>query len=180
MYEIGTKAAGVDKVHTHPKWNPSLPRYDSDIAVIILAETITFNIYVQPICLISPDLSATAANIKKGLVVGFGKSQNREKRHENIAKKLQLPILTNEECFLNDNILAKLSSNQTFCGGDAKGEGVCIGDSGGGLIINYNNAYYLRGIISASKIKDDDCDVNSFAVFTDVLKFSDWILSEKF
>lgn len=37
---------------------------------------------------------------------------------------------------------------------------------------------YLRGIVSSSLVKYESCDVSKNAVYTNVLKFNDWI-SEK-
>lgn len=54
-----------------------------------------------------------------------------------------------------------------------------LGDSGGGLFIKYKDVYYLRGIVSSSLISDDLCDVNNYAVFTDVIKLKDWIKLKK-
>lgn len=49
------------------------------------------------------------------------------------------------------------------------------GDSGGGLYIKFSNVFYLRGIISASLQRGTPCDVNTHAVYTDVLKYKNWI-----
>jgi secreted trypsin-like serine protease len=52
------------------------------------------------------------------------------------------------------------------------------GDSGGGFIVKTNGKWYLRGIVSSSLINPDtyECDTSNFVVFTDVTKFTDWIL----
>lgn len=44
------------------------------------------------------------------------------------------------------------------------------------MFVKSGNAYFLQGIVSASLVDDDDrCDVSSFALFTNVFKFLDWI-----
>lgn len=55
---------------------------------------------------------------------------------------------------------------------------VSIGDSGGGLVLKLGKKWFLRGIVSASLRDGTSCDVNSYAVFTDVVKFLQWIKSE--
>ena len=114
--------------------------------------------------------------LNDGFVVGFGKSEDETKIHENIPKILETPIHKNEDCFLTNKELTSLSSRRTFCAGSGNGTGVCNGDSGSGLIVQHNGAYYLRGIVSSSLRNGRfGCDVNTYAVFTDVLKFNDWI-----
>lgn len=114
--------------------------------------------------------------LTNGLVVGFGKSEDETKEHENIAKFLEAPIHKNEDCFLVNRELTTISSKNTFCAGTGRGQGVCSGDSGSGLVVKQNGYYYLRGVVSSSlKNGKYGCDVNSYAVFTDVLKFTDWI-----
>ena len=70
----------------------------------------------------------------------------------------------------------KISSNRSFCGGSRDGSGVCMGDSGNGLFVEYSGIYFLRGIVSSSLYTKSNCDVYNFAVFTNVLKFFDWIV----
>lgn len=54
------------------------------------------------------------------------------------------------------------------------------GDSGSGLFIELNNIFYLKGIVSSSLFDHNrDCDVTNFALYTDVLKFTEWIRNPK-
>lgn len=43
------------------------------------------------------------------------------------------------------------------------------------MFFKYNNVYYLRGIVSSSLFNDEQCDVKSYAVYTNALLFTDWI-----
>ncbi|XP_070504864.1 uncharacterized protein [Chironomus tepperi] len=170
-FEVGLKIAVVQKIHMHNDWNPNSVSFDSDIAVLVLESKIIFDNYIQPIC-----MGSNIEHVKNGFVVGFGKSEDETKIHENIPKVLETPIHSNEDCFLVKSELANLSSKKTFCAGTGNGIGVCNGDSGSGLVVQYNGSYYLRGIVSSS-LKGDkyECDVNSYAVCTNVLNFTDWI-----
>lgn len=161
----------VQKIHIHNNWNPKTVAFDSDIAVLVLERKITFDNYIQPIC-----MGSNIEFLTNGFVVGFGKSEDESKTHENIPKVLGTPIHKNEDCFLTNNDLVLLSSKKTFCAGTGNGQGVCNGDSGSGLMVQHNGFYYFRGIVSSSLRNDKfGCDVNSYAIFTDVLKFIDWI-----
>jgi len=120
--------------------------------------------------------NSNVAAIKTGIVVGFGRSEDETKVHENIPKMLETPIHSNEDCFLHNYLLVKLSSRRTFCGGTGTGIGVCKGDSGSGLFVTDGTAYYLRGIVSSSLIGGRyGCDVDVYSVFTDVTKYIEWI-----
>ncbi|KAL7013625.1 hypothetical protein ACKWTF_015494 [Chironomus riparius] len=170
-FEVGLKTAVVQKIHIFRDWNPKSESYDSDIAVLVLERKIIFDSYIQPIC-----MGSNIEHLTNGFVVGFGKSEDEIKKHENIPKILETPIHKNEDCFLSNRELVTLSSRRTFCAGSGLGVGVCNGDSGSGLVVLHNGHYYLRGIVSSSlKNVKYGCDVDNYAVFTDVLKFNDWI-----
>lgn len=154
----------------HPDWNPNIESFDADIAVLVLANDVAFSATVQPICL------TKSQAITNGFVVGYGKSEDTTKAHENIPKILKTPIYKNDDCFLKNYLLATLSSKRTFCGGTGTGTGVCSGDSGSGLIVFDKNAYYLRGIVSSSLFNQQrQCDVNTYSIFTNVAYYVDWI-----
>lgn len=156
----------------HPDWNPNVERYDADVAVIVLNNPLHFNEYIQPVCLIQPSSPETA--IRNGLVVGYGKSEDDSKLHENIPKVLEMPIHDDADCYREFSSLAKYATNRTLCAGN-NGTSVCVGDSGGGLYVQHNGLYYVRGIISASIRELFGCNPNTYSLFTDVPKFNDWI-----
>lgn len=158
----------------HADWQPLVKRYDADIALLELDEELIFTSYIQPICLWD---SVTQPWTSIGKAVGYGKSEDITKSHENIPKKIDIPFQSQEECFLKEPELASLGSNRTFCAGAADGTGVCVGDSGGGLFFHLNAVFYLKGIVSSSLIVDGTCDVDNYAIFTNVLKYTDWIKS---
>lgn len=173
--EVGRQTIAVNKIITHPLWNPSTTNYDGDIAILLVDEYLSFNSYIQPICMMksNPEFPRT------GTVVGFGKSEAISKDHEEIAKSINLKIHKNEQCYRDFPELAKISSERTICGGNADGSGVCLGDSGSGLYIIHNGKYYLRAIVSASiRGNTYDCDVDKYAIFTDIYKFVDWLNEE--
>jgi len=172
----GRFSNAVQSINIHPDWNPNTESYDADIAVIVLETEVTFSSLIQPICLM--DSNSTLAARTEGVVVGYGNDENPKNLHLNIPKSINMPIHKNEDCFFKHPILAKLSSKQTFCAGSGNGTGVCKGDSGSGLIVTDGSAYYLRGSVSASLYNITyGCDVDTYSIFTNVLKFTDWINS---
>lgn len=112
----------------------------------------------------------------EGIVLGWGRSEDKTKKHENIPKLLKVAIQNNDECLLKNRKLVDLASSRTFCGaGFENGSGVCSGDGGTGLFVIIDGICYLKGIVSSSLIKDSDCDVSKPAIYTNVLKHTEWI-----
>jgi len=169
--EYGAITASVKDIHIHHDWNPYITSYDADIAILELANDVTFNEYIQPICIAAP--KSEAALKTEGLIVGFGKSEYNN--IENIARVISSPIHTYEFCTKSSDH-ETLLTHRGFCGGYANGTSVCQGDSGSGLIVKHEEVYYLRGIVSAS-LYDSllGCNIYSYSILTDVLEFYSWI-----
>lgn len=172
--EHGVFSASASQVILHPDWNPYVEKYDADIAAIILEGEVPYTQFIRPVCIASSSLEIDSG-FASGFVTGWGKSEDQTKIHENIPKELSIPIWTNEHCFLESNEFVKVASKRTFCAGSRDGRGVCSGDSGGGLFIQSGDAYFLKGLISASLLDRGECDVSNFALFTNVNWFTEWI-----
>lgn len=148
-------------------------RYDADIALIVLETELTWASSIVPICMLSPGQDF---EVKQGIIVGYGQSEDKTKLHETKPRKLTVPIKRNEECFLDNFEFAKISSNRTFCAGSKNDAGACRGDSGSGLFIKIRSTYYLKGLVSSSLFDENGyCDVKNFAVYTNIPQFLRWI-----
>lgn len=171
-FEIGRQSIEVKRIFVHPDWRTDTYSYDADISVFILKTKVQFTDYVQPICLWT---AQETPEVNEGIIVGFGLT-DKERTLPSTPRELKVPIVSNERCFLKTSLLAKISSLRTFCAGAADGRGPCNGDSGHGLFFKNQGKFYLRGLISSSLIDEDfTCDVSTYAVYTDVFKFKDWI-----
>lgn len=172
-HELGKHALAPEQIIVHQDWNPNVARYDADIALLVFEEgDIPITRYVQPVCLWS---SSTAPPETEGMVAGWGRSEDDTKFHEELPKKIKLPIRSNEDCLIKSPSLVKLFSKRTFCAGLDDGSGVCMGDSGNGFIVRSGGHSYLRGVVSSSLLSGTSCDVNNYAIYTDVMKFKRWI-----
>lgn len=172
-YEDGVVSIVPLEVIMHPLWNPSTIRYDADIAALVLEEDLPYTKYIRPVCLPSFEMTAV-----EGYVSGWG-SSSIDKKIENIPKQIKVPIKTNEQCFLEkdeDIQLTRIASKTTFCAGGRNSQGPCRGDSGGGLVIRNGDQFFLKGLVSASLINNQSfCDVENYALYTNVIIFTDWI-----
>jgi secreted trypsin-like serine protease len=172
-FEVGRQSIEVEKFFIHPDWKLQRFSYDADISVIKLKHSVQFTDYVQPICLWKGEVKP---NVQNGVIVGYGFTSNESPKVSATPRELEIPIVSNERCFLEQHQLANISSTRTFCAGPADGRGPCIGDGGGGFYIKYQGKFYLRGIISAT-LRDEynRCDLSAYSIYTDIFKFQDWI-----
>jgi secreted trypsin-like serine protease len=174
-FEEGRVAVTPSEIFIHDDWNPNTDRFNDDIAILMMENEISFANFIRPICLWN---SATEASVDEGIVVGWGKSINSSAYHESTPKELRVPIIhDNQKCYHEDYIFAKLGSEKTFCAGK-EGIGVCTGDSGSGLFIEVDNVFYLKGIVSSSLRDLSGCYTKNFAIYTNVMKYLDWIESK--
>lgn len=159
-------------IRIHPDWDSTNPRYDADIAAILFEYEVPYNQVIRPICLSSLDL-----NIDKGTVAGWGdEGGDRTTVRTTTPKQVTVPIVTNEDCFLESDGFSRFSSKRTFCAGSRNGSGVCFGDSGAGLFAKEGDAFYLKGIVSsAAQAKDKGCNVHEYALYTNVDFYKSWI-----
>lgn len=160
----------VAEILVHEDWDPHTERYNDDIAILVMEESISFSTFVRPIC-----LTASIGDVTKGTVAGWGKTAMRQAHYENIPTKIDITIMqSNEDCYHQQSDLAKLGSKKSFCAGypDVK---VCSGDSGSGLFVIIDDTYYLKGIVSASQSNSDKCSLTNLTIYTDVLKYIDFI-----
>ncbi|CAO1412374.1 unnamed protein product [Diamesa serratosioi] len=169
-YETGYQRTIARKFIVHNDWNINDQAYDADIAIVVLKNQIQFTEYVRPICLwtSSDELNLVVGNV--GVVVGWGKNEYNE-LNTAFPKMIDAQIVSDSSCLRSSAVYREITSDRTFCAGGKKGEG----DSGSGLVLFIDNKWFLRGVLSASLTKGNKCDVDSYAVYTDVAKYGSWI-----
>lgn len=172
-FELHRISKPVTKIVLHEDWNPGTLTFDADLAVLVLEEEILFSKYLKPVCLWCSHHDKT---VKEGIVAGWGESEDASREFEPLPRQLKVPIHTNEDCFLDHKQLVSISSRRTFCAGSGTGNGTCFGDSGNGLFFIHNNTFYLKGIVSSALVLNSKCNLNVYSVFTNVLKFQNWIV----
>ena len=175
--EEGRISECVNTINVHPDWNVHVENYwDADIAFLELANEVQFSPFIRPICI--DDRRSKVAKARSGTVVGFGITENGT--ISNIANKLEIPIYDHLNCTKHSERHHGLVGHRSFCGGTADGRGVCLGDSGGGVYVNYNGRSYLRGLVSSALHSvEEQCDFNETAIFADVTKYYDGIKKGK-
>lgn len=169
--EKGTVHREVNAIHVHKQWKVYGLKYDSDIAILELSESVTFTYFIRPVCMPTDDITIEDT---RGSIVGWGLDDNGM-MHLELPKHAITIARNHSYCLTTDPILATLSSTRTFCanGGDGVPQ---QGDSGGGFFALSGSSWVQYGIISALRVNATGIfDLNSFAVYTNVKLFKRWI-----
>jgi Ca2+-binding RTX toxin-like protein len=150
---------GLSAITTHP-------RYDTeelaDIAVLKLAEPLTFDSSVQPIPL------ATAAQVDAattGVVSGWGAVSEDGEGSDQLLEA-EVPMVSDQECAFD---LGTDAVTEVCAGGT--GTDTCSGDSGGPLAIPTESGLALAGVTSWG----DGCGGTTPGVYADVPGLTAWI-----
>lgn len=172
-YESERYQLSPKEIYIHDDWNPRTSDYDADVSLLEFETgSIHFNDFVQPICLWD---SENESPVIDGVAASWGKMEDATIPNKNLPKLVKTLIQTNEDCFLDKDKLLDLSSKRYFCAGLSNGSEICSGDSGGGLFIKVDDVFHLKGIVLSSPLKDGGCSVSKNAIYTNVLKFRDWV-----
>lgn len=165
-------------VIVHPDYNTNNgQQLYSDIAIGKLSETVEFSEFIQPACLWSGSPEQNLIVGRNGIIVGWGLDESGQQTAE--PKKVGVPIVSDQKCLRSHEAFGKITSDRTFCAGWRNGsEGPCNGDSGSGLMLNQDGMWYLRGLVSTSLVTaNGGCNLDEFVVFTDVARFTSWIMT---
>jgi secreted trypsin-like serine protease len=96
-----------------------------------------------------------------------------------LLQRADMTVVSYEKCFRTggaDTFERYLSPGENFCAGYKNGTTTCGGDSGGGLAIEVNGRWFLRGIVSfGAAYADRSCDHN-YVIFLDVAMYVQWIM----
>uniref|UniRef100_A0A0N5CBG2 limulus clotting factor C n=1 Tax=Strongyloides papillosus TaxID=174720 RepID=A0A0N5CBG2_STREA len=143
MNETGETLHKIKKVHLHPNYQ-GYPNYERNIALIELENQITFNDHVQPICLPSTDKNVVVEP-NSAWVTGWGFIEKKGYCSDKL-KQVNLPFVNENTCdseYPND-----IKPDIMICAGK-KGSGICVGDTGGPLVVqSKSRRWYQYGITS--------------------------------
>ncbi|KAF5289868.1 hypothetical protein FQR65_LT02002 [Abscondita terminalis] len=165
----------IEKI-PHEYYDPFDKSQQHDIALLRLARTVTYN-FVKPICLPTSSLLENTFSGTKGMVSGWGKTEN--KNESNLKLKLSLPIISNRNCEQIYGMYGVSITNNHICAGGEDGKDTCTGDSGGPLMnyIALNDInWYVTGIVSFGPTP---CGLERWpGVYTRVTEYVPWIVSK--
>ncbi|XP_039431833.1 CLIP domain-containing serine protease B15-like [Culex pipiens pallens] len=170
--EICRQEFGVEQITVHPDYDKDSINKQHDIAIVKLAEDVTFGKYVKPICLPFDELVAEMPiEDEEFTVTGWGQTEKE------ILSRFQLHVEINGKSNkLCDKVFGvanvTLTENHLCVGGDA-GRDSCKGDSGGPLLRLVATNWYQVGVVSFGAKR---CGSEGFpGIYTNVAKYLDWI-----
>lgn len=164
----------------------SIDNLKNDIALLRTEEDITFSDYIQPVCLWPQersDLNSIISIPTGGSVVGWGIGD--EHKPVDILQEASLSVVDYATCLKSKpDHFGKILSNDksNYCAGNpTKRTNVCDGDSGGGMYFKLDNAWYIRGLVSAGVRSDilGHCDPQHYVTFTDIPYYLRWIVQHQ-
>uniref|UniRef100_A0A8C9U8K7 chymotrypsin n=1 Tax=Scleropages formosus TaxID=113540 RepID=A0A8C9U8K7_SCLFO len=154
----------VEKVFTHPEWNPYAK--DNDIALIKLASPVTLNRNASPVCLAgSSDVYEPGTRC---VTTGWGLTEDNFLFTPDKLQQVALPLVSKDQCM---DHWGSMISDVMICAG-ADGASSCMGDSGGPLVCERNGVWNLVGIVSWG---NSLCDINIPAVYSRVTALRSWV-----
>ncbi|XP_016952932.1 spaetzle-processing enzyme [Drosophila biarmipes] len=150
----------------HPAYQ--YENYRNDIALLRMAEEVTFSDYIRPICLLVNEQVGKPIPLFK--VTGWGKTNSYPTSR--ILKTAIIDVLDITNC---TDLFETQNDGIQICAGSLNSD-TCSGDSGGPLsaTLPYNNTnrVFQFGIISYGT---PTCDAPS--LYTNVTHFMDWIVN---
>ncbi|XP_060749067.1 transmembrane protease serine 9-like [Tachysurus vachellii] len=143
---------------------------DNDIALVQLSSSVTFNNYIQPVCLAASNSSFSAGTVV--WVTGWGTiASGVSLPSPQTLQEVQVPIVSNSNCA---KAYSPITDNMLCAGLAQGGKDSCQGDSGGPLVVKSNGVWVQAGIVSFG----NGCALPKFpGVYTRVSQYQDWIKS---
>ncbi|KAG4077905.1 hypothetical protein HA402_013839 [Bradysia odoriphaga] len=131
----------VTAIHIHPDWKFNEEKYDADIAILVLTDSVSFSDHIRPVCM--PPENYLMDELL-GTVVGWGKTENGTA--EGIPRKIEVNALSDTRCYNTDEGITSYASERSFCG---EGSGTPnVGDSGGGFFAVDGSGWVQFGTVS--------------------------------
>ncbi|XP_070761883.1 coagulation factor X [Enoplosus armatus] len=164
----GEQLIKVQKVIVHPHFHSFT--FDSDIALLYLAQPIIRGPTAIPACLPDPHLSKYLLQEgNRGVVTGWGATQYLG-RSSRFLRKVALPVVSYRDCTTSTE---QVITDNMFCAGYLEASiDACSGDSGGPFVVNYRGTWFLTGVVSWG----EKCAAKGkYGVYTRLGNFLNWI-----
>ncbi|XP_012281729.1 modular serine protease [Orussus abietinus] len=166
----------IERIEVADRYIGAKGNFAQDIALIKLRSPLQLTALIRPVCIDwdnGPERQQLHVG-QSGKVVGWGKTEDGVLSEE--LREINLPFVPYGICTSTVPVdFRGFVTVDKFCAGRLNGSALCEGDSGGGLCFEKDGLWYLRGIVSVSPVKDNDCDPDAYSAFTDVSHFMDWI-----
>ncbi|XP_078012974.1 transmembrane protease serine 12-like [Phascolarctos cinereus] len=168
------KKIQIDFIIIHPEFKHNT--FENDIALIHLKDAVTYNDFVQPICLPFFNDMPTLDDTKRCFISGWGK-RTEEGTLTPLLQEAEIHVIPWDVCNAVGSYSGRVP-NTSFCAGESCGNvDTCMGDSGGPLMCYFpeNERFVLMGVTSAGA----GCGRPLFpGIYTEVQLYETWIENE--
>ncbi|XP_043485870.1 coagulation factor X-like [Polistes fuscatus] len=169
------KKARVKNIYVHCNYLGLLGNYAFDIALLEIDVPFVLTNKLIPAC-----IDDTSIKSGIGVVAGFGFTASGS---SSLSLQLtKLPYVSDKQCkdINNSATFEQYITSDKFCAGYTNGTSVCDGDSGGGLVFQAEDLWFLRGIVSiGTRLRLEAgnvyCDTRSYSLYTRISHYSSWI-----
>ncbi|XP_056880283.1 serine protease hepsin-like [Takifugu flavidus] len=174
---VNANVAEVKTIVYHSSYLPfvdaNIDDNSRDIAVLALTQPLTFNEYIQPVCL--PTHGQRLIDGQMGTITGWG-NVGYFRHLADVLQEAHAPIISDAVCNAPDYYDNQITTTM-FCAGYEKGGiDACQGDSGGPFVaedcLSKTSRYRLHGVVSWGT----GCAMaKKPGVYTKVSRFLPWI-----
>ncbi|XP_049638924.1 transmembrane protease serine 12 [Suncus etruscus] len=173
IYEKRPKMMIVQEIIIHPDFK--LETYLNDVALLHLKKAVTYNDYIQPICLPFNVFQKLDQNTQC-YVSGWGRTKE-EGNITTILQEAQVHYISRTICN-SVTSYAGIVPNSSFCAGDEDGKyDTCRGDSGGPLMCYFqeHEQFFVMGITSYGH----GCGRQNFpGVYSAPFFYQNWLIQQ--
>ncbi|XP_021194028.3 mucin-2 isoform X1 [Helicoverpa armigera] len=163
------RVSRVRQVVLHPKYAPR--GFRNDIA-LLRVDPVPLHARLRPACLPPPRAQPPAGH--HCTVVGWGQLYEHERVFPDTLQEVELPVISTSECRRRTRLLPLYRvTDDMFCAGyERGGRDACLGDSGGPLMCQESDKWYVYGVTSNGY---GCARANRPGVYTKVSHYIDWI-----
>ena len=166
----GGERINVQAVRSHPEFGETI---DYDVAILRLEGSHLYpRVYLQ-----APDQPDYSTPGDTATAIGWGQTgTGRDGQDTDILQRTTLPLIDNDTCGKVAGFFSGSVTVRVICAGAERlGRGVCFGDSGGPLLVPYEESWMEVGV-SSFLVNRDECG-NIPTAFARVSELYDYIVA---
>ncbi|GAB1300647.1 Testisin [Apodemus speciosus] len=141
----------IEDIFLSPKFIESYP---NDIALLKLSSPVTYNNFIQPVCLLNSTYkfeNRTDCWVTGWGAIGEDESETGGLPLPNTLQEVQVAIINNTMCnhlYKKPDFRKNIWGDMVCAGTPEGGKDACFGDSGGPLVCDQDTVWYQVGVVS--------------------------------